>query len=208
MRLARRQFAGAVIAGLTAPAWLALFGRSAAAEETPKFKLERAPRPRGVSERGAHRRVRHHDSARSGRAGVGAPDGKSRTLADCRGCPRAGVSRRRAAEEARPGATRPPLRRTAGEFKCCGSSKSRRRDCWSSTTGATSARSRWSSRSRANAARPRRSCGGRRWSRRLLNEAAQSVVLRNGSVAVLTAYSGSVYRASMRLRMRLRVSPG
>jgi hypothetical protein len=42
MRLARRQFAGAVIAGLTAPAWLALFGRSAAAEETPKFKLERA----------------------------------------------------------------------------------------------------------------------------------------------------------------------
>ena len=41
MRLARRQFAGAVIAGLTVPGWIVRFESSAAAEETPKFKLEK-----------------------------------------------------------------------------------------------------------------------------------------------------------------------
>jgi hypothetical protein len=41
MRLARRQFVGAVIAGLSAPAWLALAANRAAAEETPKFELHK-----------------------------------------------------------------------------------------------------------------------------------------------------------------------
>lgn len=41
MRLARRQFAGAVIAGIAVPSWIARVANLASAEETPKFKLEK-----------------------------------------------------------------------------------------------------------------------------------------------------------------------